>query len=162
MIQKIFLKFSLLFKKIFKLKPSSYEFTTSLLFYNVENKNERIYLKDSIDVDELNVSINRLPMYGQINQPDAFDISLNDATHIFDKFFIENDVLYGHGKTLKNENGSLLVEMIKNNQIVFRSCATGSVNPDKTVNIEKLLSFNAILKSDDSFESDNYLTFKKL
>lgn len=162
MIRKIFLRFNLFLKKLFKKNLTSYEFTTSMLFYNVLNKNERIYLKDSIDVDELNERANRMPMYGQMNHPDTYLGSLKDSTHIFDKFFIEDDVLYGHGRTLKTENGSLLIEMLKNNQIVFRPRSVGHVNSDNKVSIDKVYAFDAILTSNDAFEGNDYLTLKKL
>lgn len=120
-----------------------------LLKINTVNKNNRIY--DDAAAATIVEQCKHKFMYGQLGYPDTSDfnsISLN-ATHIsFNIRRVDNDIL-GDIHLMDNDNGKKLLEIIDN--IVFRPRSFGSIADNNVVKIDKLITFDAILKDEDAF-----------
>jgi hypothetical protein len=67
---------------------------------------------------------------------------------------VENNTLYGEIRILDTPEGNKIRDIMAevDRSVVFRSRSTGSVNEDGTVNIEKLISFDAIPKDQDPYK----------
>lgn len=126
---------------------------TKLIQFNVENKNGRIYLSEEftkIRKDENGIEyteldrLNKMPIYGQLEYGDEFETPRTKATHSVSNIEIVDGWLVGD-ITILDESVKLL------DNVVFRSRSIGELNDDKTVKIDKVLSFDAIPESTDAF-----------
>jgi len=126
--------------------------TKPLIYFDVENKNGRIYRKQEVmpKVKDL-LDKNTLTglTYGELGHPDNFDISLSNVSHGISNVYEKDNILYGEINLLKTKPGKFLQENL--DRFVFRPRATGIVDADKNVRIQKLLTFDAVLKEEDSF-----------
>lgn len=138
-------------KNLFNMEKSI-ERKVDLIYYNIKNKNNRIYLKK--DVDKCLVDLNdRLSkygvIYGELGHPETYETNFGNISHYIKDFISDDYKLSGTVKTLSTSNGKLLSKNIDN--FVFRSRSCGEVNSDGYVELEKIFSFDAILKENDSF-----------
>lgn len=140
----------------------------TLLQFNKVNANNRIYIKDEFTrtrtkgssnsnaehieytlLEKLNGSV----LYGQIDFPDNFNISLTHASHVIRNIRIEGDLLLGDITILDTWKGTELTAIIESipDSIVFRPRSTGTVNERRQVVNLNVITFDAINKSEDSF-----------
>jgi len=125
-------------------------------YFDKPNANGRIYTEECIDnmVAQFNERI--VPMFGQMGFPDDCMSPITMASHEVTKIWKDPDAkqLMGEIKLIDTPDGRAISEMVKRGMIVFRSRSLGTVNPDNTVNITKLISFDAISYQDDGFNPD--------
>lgn len=135
------------------------KFTTTLIPLNQLNLNGRIY-QDNENlrncIKEFNEKQERLHVaYGELGYPDTFDTTLRRVSHTIENVRIEDDKVVGEIKILNTSCGKELKDILdKGGDFVFRPRAAGSVNSDGTVNIKKVFSFDAVNRSNDSFNPD--------
>jgi hypothetical protein len=130
-------------------------FTTSVIKANVMNGNDRIYTDDCIQsmLEQFLESKNKIGgMLGEIGFRQEPMVSLNNASHLVENMYKVDDTLYAEIKFLDTENGKKARELLETGQFVVRSRSFGTVNEDKTVNIENVISYDIIPKSEDSFK----------
>ena len=124
----------------------------TVLYFDTINKNDRIYTELEVmpKVNELRRKIKQQGcLYGELNHPDTFDIQLTNVSHNINKLFRRKKILYAEIQVL---NTTCVKELYNNlDKYVFRSRAAGTVNEDKIVELKAIFTFDAILKSEDSF-----------
>lgn len=129
--------------------------TRTLMYLGEKNLNDRTYidnenLRESIDA--YNERVNRIGVgFGEIGYPEYFDISLTKASHSVKNVRVEGDEVLGDVTLLKTKAGDSLQEML--DQVVFRPRATGRVDEDGTIHIDRIFAFDAIKKEDDAFKN---------
>jgi len=127
-----------------------------LLRFGVKNKNGRTYFPSNVKplIGELNHKGSNCELLGEIGTPASDVVDLSKASHNTSNIRIEDDLLIGEVRPLKfpNENSDNLIKMMERGDVVFRPRGTGVVNKDGTIENLKILSFDAIPKSEDSFE----------
>lgn len=123
-----------------------------LLKFDVLNLNDRIYTKKEVEshIESLKDKIRDGILFGGLGYPENYDVSLREASHKILDLYIEDDYLIGIIETLSNSNGLILKEIIDN--VVFRPSSIGTVNEDKCIKLEKILTFNAINSETDAFK----------
>jgi len=135
------------------------QFTTTLIPLNQVNLNGRIY-QDNENlrqcIKDFNEKQEKLHVaYGELGHPDTFDTTLRRVSHTIENVRIEDDKVVGEIKVLNTHCGKDLKDLLEKGEMVFRPRAlAGSVNPDGTVNIKKVFSFDAVNKSNDAFNPD--------
>lgn len=117
------------------------------MHFGYRNKNGRIY-------DESNININEISnaLYGEIGLQDSHQISLSNVSHITTNLEIINGILYGQVEILSTPQGNILKNLINESTVIFRPRGTGEVNSDGTISDYKLISFDAIIDHEDSFD----------
>ncbi len=123
-----------------------------LIYFDVINKNDRIYIAEEVmpKVKELRKKIKEQGiLYGQLGHPSNTRTMFNKVSHVINRIFKKKNVLYGELTLLNTTNGKILTKNLS--KYVFRSRAAGIVDENKIVRIKELYSFDAVLKSKDSF-----------
>ncbi len=136
-------------------------FTTTLLPLNVLNGNGRIYenndnLKETIKDFNDRVEKNG-PALGTLGYPADMETILSSVSHTIKNVRIEDDKVVGDITILNTAQGKILQELM-GVDIVYRPRAIGTTNPDGTVNIQKILSYDAVSSSNDSFNSSLFIS----
>lgn len=131
--------------------------TTELLKIGEKNLNGRIYTEEAV-----NEMVNQFTwirntngvFFGQMGFPEDLDVNLSKVSHSVERIWVENNTLYGEIRILDTPEGNKIRDIMAevDRSVVFRSRSTGSVNEDGTVNIEKLISFDAIPKDQDPYK----------
>jgi len=120
------------------------------------NGNHRIYTKEAVDgmIKQFNEKIAKgIPMYGELGYPENIDISLNRVSHHIKDLYVESNILYADVEFIKdNVNGRTALKMIEDGVGVLRPRSIGTVNEDRTINIERLISFDIISSDNDAFK----------
>lgn len=131
---------------------------TELLKIGVKNLNERIYTEEAVNemVNQFMEKKNSIGVFfGQMGFPEDMEINLSRVSHDVERIWVENNILYGEIRVLDTPEGEKIKNImsgIEDRPIVFRSRSAGTVNEDGTVNIQKLLSFDAIPKDQDPYK----------
>lgn len=131
---------------------------TPVLKIGVKNLNDRIYTKEEVEkiVDQFNKKVEKMPFYGQVGYPDAFNTSIKNISHHTTNLVIEGDTLYADVNGMHIQaNQSIIdfaMEQLKNGGAVLRPRSSGIVKPDGTVEIAQLFAFDIIPASEDSFK----------
>lgn len=123
-----------------------------LIYLNKLNRNGRMYTTTDVELAIKDFKQKKQltgVMYGELNHPETFDISLKNVSHTIDDVYIKDHVLWGKLMVLKTQAGNTVNQNLDN--FVFRPRAVGVVRADNTVDIQKLLTFDAIPKETDSF-----------
>jgi hypothetical protein len=136
--------------------PEKIEITTTLMKLGEVNLNGRIYENNENLREQIN-NFNRMVeengvMFGELGWPEwpvNFKINIGAASHSIKNVRIEGDNVVGDITILNTVSGKILKETL--DQTVFRPSSIGNVSHDGTVNIQKIISFNAIPLSEDSF-----------
>lgn len=119
------------------------------------NGNGRIYTKEAIEKMVEDFNSKKHPMLGRLGYPDTQnegnDVNLKTVSHEITKLYIKDDQLWADIKILDTENGRTLEECLEQKFIEFRPLCIGSVNEDKTVQVEKFITVDAIDKATDAF-----------
>lgn len=124
-----------------------------LIYYNVENGNGRIYTSEDV-MPKVKDFLNRKnkigAIFGELGHPeDSNFISLKNASHKIEHLYECDDTLYGTLNIIDTPKGKYLRENL--DKFVFRPRMVGVVNEDKHVNVKEILTFDAIIKENDSF-----------
>jgi len=123
-----------------------------IIYYYKLNLNNRYYSPESLSESLLNNKIESLGFIpGQIGYPEDINPSISKMSHLFTKFYIQNNILWGEGKTLKTKEGQKLNWLILTNQVVFRPRLIGSGLETGETKIKDVLAIDAISKKEDSF-----------
>lgn len=130
--------------------------TVPLLKIGEKNLNDRIYTEEAVNkmIDQFTEKRNANGVFfGQMGFPEGMEMNFKNITHDVERVWVEDNTLYGEIKLLDTPKGNdiknIMAEMDR--AIVFRARSIGSVNGDGTVNIEKLISFDAIPKDQDPY-----------
>ena len=133
-----------------------------ILKMNVINLNDRMYTEKSVEQinDAFTKSKNNIGGFvGKIDHPDTtIDIELNDfrhtrvenITHVIRDIKVDNETLFGKLEILNTPQGNKLKDILPN--VVFRPRLTGTVLPDKSVDVDVVYAIDAINKETDSFK----------
>lgn len=134
---------------------------TTLAKADVLNKNGRIYTKEALErmIAQFEERKNLTGcFFGELDYPessgreDFTTVLLTNVSHNVKKMWIEEGVLYGEIQILQTPAGEKIKELLQNQSVVFRSRAIGNVNEDGTVEIEKIISFDAVPADTDAFK----------
>lgn len=118
------------------------------------NGNHRVYTRDAVDgmIKQFKERINNgHQMFGELGYPETSNISLDRASHQISDLYVEENILYADIKILDNSNGRIALKMLEDGAGVLRPRSIGSVNEDRTINIDRLISFDVISANDDAF-----------
>ncbi len=121
----------------------------TLLYINKLNKNGRIYNLENTQSAISSLNKREYPLYGELGYPDSFDSSLRSLSHTIQNIHISGNEVIGEVTTLNTPMGKILLKNF--DDYVIRPRSTGSVDSDGNVTVEKIYTFDAILKKDDSF-----------
>jgi hypothetical protein len=121
------------------------------------NLNGYMYTEDAIKnaIEDYKKKIDEGQSFGELGYPDS-DTSITDITdisrisHKVIEVEMNDKILFGKIEILDTAKGNDLKKIIDN--VVFRPRSVGNVNHDGTVTIEKIISFDAILKDTDSYK----------
>ena len=156
--------------------------TATLLYFNKLNLNNRIYKKENIDLEKINEMIEN-GFYGELGYPEevSFDFThLNNISHKIEKVYIKNNELKAHINILDTNKGIIVKNLINesltifekieikisqffgkrinieffNIPFVFRPRCIGTVK-NNIIFVDKIISFDIIDKSTDSFNKNN-------
>lgn len=125
------------------------------LFYNVVNGNGRKYMKKDVDdaVDKYNATAHPGIRFGELGHPDEpeqFITSIRPSHKIGDVESTEEG-MFVEIEPLQNTEGKILVQMLEEDMVVFRPRMIGTIDKDGTVQVDRIVSFDAISKLDDSY-----------
>lgn len=130
----------------------SYFIKVPIIYYNKLNLNNRYYTPENLPESLLHEKMKSTGFIpGQIGYPIDLDTSVIKMSHIFTKFYIKDDILWGEGRTLKTKQGQKLNWLILTNQVVFRPRSAGYTLESGEVKIEKVFAIDAITKKEDAF-----------
>lgn len=120
------------------------------------NGNHRVYTKEAVDgmIKQFKEKVNNgIPMYGELGYPENINVSLSRVSHYVKDLYVEGNVLYADVEFIKdNSNGRTALKMLEDGAGVLRPRSMGTVNEDRTVNIDQLISFDIISADDDAFK----------
>lgn len=139
-----------------------------ILIAGKKNLNDRYYTIDSLEkvISDYNKEVERLGQcFGVFRfEPDYQTygerglINIKDIAFTVDSMRIEGKILICDVNILKTPAGKELKEVI--NRIVFRTCVWGNLKEDGMVEIENLISINAISYLDDPFKKIKEMNVK--
>ncbi len=125
----------------------------SVIYANVINGNDRIYTTNVCDIiikDFYKIKNSNGVVFGELDHPDSFEISMNNISHTVNDMWIENNILMAEITILNTEKGKLLEEQYEN--MVFSSRSAGAVDPlTKQVIIQNFLTIDAIDCEKDAY-----------
>jgi len=124
----------------------------TLIYFDKADINGYIFPRTSIDIDELNHKLKRQQMFGELGYSKTYDTMIINISHTIKEFRInENEnTLVADIEILSTPKGITLQENI--DAYVFRPRVAGTVN-NCIINVKKIFTFDAILKSTDSFKN---------
>lgn len=114
------------------------------------NLNDRVYTEEAIDKMIEDFNSKEHTVYGEIGY-NTGDVHLTNTSHVVTKLFKKNGQLWAEMKVIDTKSGNDLKKMIAEDSVRFRTNCIGTINEDKTVNVEKFISVSAIDKSNDAF-----------
>ena len=145
-------------KSFVTFERNSQKMVKRILIANKKNSNDRYYTIDSLKkmVSDYNNELKRVgEFYGSFKDSQDFyeylDVPLNikDIAFIVKELKVRGSSLVADIELLETPRGKELKRMI--NQISFRPVSWGFIKEDGAVEIERLVSINAIYKSTDSW-----------
>lgn len=119
------------------------------------NGNHRVYTKEAVDgmIKQFKERIKGgHQMFGELGYPENSNISLDRASHHVSDLYVEENILYADIKILDNSNGRIALKMLEDGAGVLRPRSIGTVNEDRTINIDQLISFDVISAGNDAFK----------
>lgn len=147
-------------KSFVTFERNSQEMVKRILIANKKNSNDRYYTISSLKkiVSDYNNEVERVgEFYGSFKDSQDFheylDVPLNvkDIAFVVKELNVRGSSLVADIELLETPRGKELKRMI--NQVSFRPISWGFVKEDGAVEIERLVSINAIYKSTDSWRN---------
>ena len=121
--------------------------------FGVENRNKRIYQVDEYlkHLQYLRDDIkNGEPLLGELDHPDdRFEVKMKEVSHrILDLWYDKaSNTIQGKLELLNTPNGKLAQSLVDQGiPLHISSRAAGSVNPDKSVSIQQIYTFDLVCK----------------
>lgn len=114
------------------------------------NKNGRVYKMSNVieKVEELKKEIRNGNLLGELEHPDRFEVSLGNVSHIIQDLWMDEDrgQLCGRAEILEGSPKGRIVKALAEQKIPFYMGmrAAGVINDDKTVDIDKIYSFDLL------------------
>lgn len=135
-----------------KVKKDLKDMKVKVLKFGVKNLNDRIYTKESIEncLENFMVIVKDGKAFGQLGYPDNADIDLKEVSHKVNNVYIDGDYLIADIKILDNVKGKDLNSIL--NEVVFRTRCVGKMIEGDIIDIDRIISIDAIFKNVDSFE----------
>jgi hypothetical protein len=141
-----------------------------ILIAGKKNLNDRYYDTKSLEkiISDYNKEVERLGQcFGVFRtEPDYYSygerglINIKDIAFTVDSMEIEGKILIADVNILKTPAGNDLKEVI--DRVVFRTCVWGNLTKSGRVEIENLISVNAISKLEDSFKKIKEMNGKSI
>lgn len=126
-----------------------------VIYANVVNLNGRLYNINSIQ-KIISIFENKDgELFGNIGYPDVDNftlIPLSNVSHSIKNLIYDDNILFAEIKVLDTPNGLILKDNIHN--YVFRPRLIGNILDNNIVNVEKLITFDAVLKETDAFNTE--------
>ena len=124
--------------------------------FGKENNNKRIYEEKEYlpHLESLKKSMERATLYGELDHPETFDISLNRVSHIIEKleYLPKERQVVGRIKLLGTDPGRNAKAILEGGgKLSISSRAAGTVNEDKRVSIKKIFTYDLVAQP--GFES---------
>ena len=83
-------------------------------------------------------------LFGELDHPEKFEVSLTNASHMVKNVQLKDGVVHGDVKFLDNEKGATARELIESGACVMGVRAAGTTHPDGTITITKIFSWDVI------------------
>lgn len=117
--------------------------------FGVKNNNDRIYLEKEYlpHLDYLKEKINKKNLYGELDHPDKFDISLKNVSHVIEdlEFDKEKRIIKGKVRLLDTDAGRNAKALVDGGvQLSISSRAAGVVKENKEVQIKKIFTYDLV------------------
>ena len=146
--------------KTYEYNGETYEYNDEqefIPFFGKPNLNNRIYTEEEIDkiVKQFNKKAKELPVFGQIEFPENCEMSLSKVSHRIHKIKKEKGKVIGTITILNTDQGKLLLHMLKYG--VFRPRMSGTIDNNGIVTVDKIFSFDFILKENDSYNEEKLI-----
>ena len=119
-----------------------------LIPLNIKNRNGRIYTREELEphVNSLNT------LYGELGHGISTIINVMDSSHTISNLNFINSNLVGDIQISNSIKGKQLQSLIDSGiKFVFRPRSIGLVDINGYVKLDKLISFDAIVLSDDAW-----------
>ena len=116
----------------------------TLLYFNKPDIDGKIFKLKNIDLTNILSNSSQYNLFGELGQPDTFDISLSKVSHCFTKIYIDNNRLIGHLDIVDTDIGKVLNEIIK---------TTLSLKKDSNYNDIQKIKFYRLLKLSKSIQT---------
>jgi len=137
-------------------KKKAYIFEGVFAVLNEMNRNRRIYTEEQYlpQIDRLQQRISENKIVGELNYPvDRFEVDFKNASHVVEKLSYDKSTghIMGRIRLLNTPNGDLVRNLVEDGiPINISSRAAGSVNPDGTVVMKQLFTYDIV--SEPGFE----------
>ncbi|MGL5692132.1 MAG: S80 family phage morphogenetic serine protease [Bacteroidales bacterium] len=120
--------------------------------FGVENRNGRIYNEDQYlkHLTYLKKDIEQGSLLGELDHPDRYEVSLSNASHRIVELWYDAKTrrVMGRIEILENTPRGQIAKALLDAgvQLSISSRAAGTVNPDKTVNIHQIYTYDLVAK----------------
>ena len=126
--------------------------------FGVKNKNNRIYIKDDVEL-HIQKFLDSRPKFGTfMDLAESGSIDISKISHSIDDIWVKNEKLIGKITILDTPYGKILQKLYDNDDYFsLRPMSLGTVDSDCFVTINELISFNIV-----TMENDAYLTIRDI
>lgn len=144
------------FLKVFDFKKKPLVISRVLLPLNVENLNGRVYFDNDnlrLAIADFNTKVDKIGVvFGELGHSadGSIDLRFSNVSHSVKDVRVKDNNVIGTITILNTPMGNKLRKLLKST--VFRPRSVGRVQEDGSVNIERILTFDAISKEEDSFK----------
>jgi len=114
----------------------------------VKNKNGRIYSGECFS--EISNRVKEETIFGELDHPSSFEISMARVSHVIDKIEIEDNFVNVHATILKTDLGRKLSKSLLN-ELVLSPRGSGIILEDGNLSNYKLYTFDLVKKDTSSF-----------
>ena len=126
--------------------------------FGVKNKNNRIYIKDDVEL-HIQKFLDSRPKFGTfMDLAESGSIDISKISHSIDDIWVKNEKLIGKITILDTPYGKILQKLYDSDEYFsVRPMSLGSVNSDCFVTINELITFNIA-----TIDNDPYLAIKDI
>lgn len=138
-----------LIKESLDTRPNDYILSGIFTEFSVVNRNNRIYTAENYlpVLEEMNARISNSVVYGELDHPESFQISLSRASHVIKKteYVKESNLVRGEIKLLSTTYGKEARAIIDDGMPLFVSSrAAGITEGNGHVAIKKLFTYDLV------------------
>ena len=126
--------------------------------FGVKNKNNRIYIKDDVEL-HIQKFLDSRPKFGTfMDLAESGSIDISKISHSIDDIWVKDEKLIGKITILDTPYGKILQKLYDSDEYFsVRPMSLGSVNSDCFVTINELITFNIA-----TIDNDPYLAIKDI